>query len=101
MTIVVRALALVLAGLAVVFAIANHGSVAVSLSPLPFVVEMPLYLLLLLALAVGAIIGGAGNWLSTGGGRRAARQTRQRAQALEREVGELRESRATVAREAD
>lgn len=101
MTIVARALALVLAGLAVVFAIANHGPVAVSLSPLPFVVEMPLYLLLLLALAVGAVIGGAGNWLGAGRGRRAARQTHHRAQALEREVGALRESRAVVAREAD
>jgi uncharacterized integral membrane protein len=89
-----RAAALIFAALAVAFAVANRQPVAVSLSPIPASVELPLYLLVLGALAFGAAIGGIGNWIAGGGGRRVARANRRQAAALEREVVELREGRA-------
>ncbi len=89
-----RAVALIFAALAVAFAIANRQPVVISLSPVPASVELPLYLLVLGALALGAAIGGTGNWLAGGGGRQAARAKRRQAAALEREVVALREGRA-------
>jgi uncharacterized integral membrane protein len=89
-----RAVALIFAALAIAFAVANRQPVTVSLSPIPASVELPLYLLVLGALALGAVMGGTGNWLAGGGGRRAARAKRRHAAALEREVVALREGRA-------
>jgi uncharacterized integral membrane protein len=96
-----RAVALIFAALAVAFAVANRQPVVISLSPVPASVELPLYLLVLGALALGTAIGGTGNWLAGGGGRRAARVKRRQAAALEREVVSLREGRALAETKRD
>ena len=44
--------------IAIVFAIHNHAEQAVDLWPLPFVIELPLYGLVLIAVAAGEV-GGA------------------------------------------
>ncbi len=89
-----RAAALIFAAIAVAFAVANRQSVSISLSPIPANFELPLYLLVLGVLALGAAFGSLSNWLTTGGRRRAARASQRQAAALEREVVELREGRA-------
>ena len=53
-------LILALVGLIVIvaFAIANRAPVEVSFAPLPFVVELPVYGVLLLGLVIGGLLGG-------------------------------------------
>lgn len=61
-----------LALLVVLFAVANRQPVALELWPVPGAVELPIYLAVLGALAVGLVVGAAVVWLShlTGGWRR-------------------------------
>ena len=75
----------------VAFAIANRGSVKLSLLPLPFEVELPLYLVVLGALPAGLILGGLIAWISAGRLRRRARQSAREAEAASREAAALRE----------
>jgi len=68
-----------LAILMVMFAVANRGSVAISLDPFSanapaLTVHMPLFLLLLIALIVGVLAGGIAAWLRQAKWRRAARR---------------------------
>src|ERR1700722_20642017 len=68
--------------LLLVFAFANRQVVSISFDPFvsddipAFAITAPLFLILLLTLIVGAMVGGAAVWLSTGRFRRAARQSR-------------------------
>jgi len=62
--------ALVLLLLAV-FAVANRQAVSVSLDPLPFAMDLPLYLLVFAVFLLGLILGGVGQWL---GGKRAPKK---------------------------
>lgn len=70
------------------FAIANRQSVSVSFDPFAsgeapaFAIAAPLFLLLIAALILGVIIGGAAVWLSQSRFRRAARQSRAEVQRL-------------------
>jgi uncharacterized membrane protein YciS (DUF1049 family) len=70
------------------FAFANRQSVSVSFDPFAsgeapaFAIAAPLFLLLIAALILGVIIGGAAVWLSQGRFRRAARQSRVEVQRL-------------------
>ena len=73
----------------VMFAVANRGSVAISLDPFSasapaLTVHVPMFLLLLLVLILGVLVGGIAAWLRQSKWRRVARR-------LERE---LRVSRA-------
>jgi uncharacterized integral membrane protein len=68
-----------LAILMVMFAVANRGSVAISLDPFSanapaLTVQVPLFLLLLIALIVGVLAGGIAAWLVQSKWRRAARR---------------------------
>jgi putative membrane protein len=78
----------------VAFAIANRHLIEVSLDPLPFTVGLPLYLVVIGALALGFATGAGAAWLSGYGARRQARGTKVRIVALEAEVARLREARA-------
>jgi uncharacterized integral membrane protein len=77
------------------FAFANRQAVSVSIDPFgsddsaAFAVTAPLFLVLLLTLIVGVLVGGAAVWLSQGRFRRAARQSRA-------EVDRLRDRAASV-----
>jgi putative membrane protein len=63
----------------VVFAVANKGAVTVSVEPLPFVIELPLYLLVFAAILLGLLIGALAGWLAAwSSARRKAEAERQR-----------------------
>jgi uncharacterized integral membrane protein len=68
------------------FAISNREPVSLGLWPLPFLVDLPLYLLVLLLLFGGFIIGAAATWIAGRHIRRELRRRRRRAEALEREL---------------
>ena len=73
----------------VVFAISNRGPVTVTLWPLPWIVELPLYLVVLGSLLVGFLVGGAIAWLSAGRRRHEARVTAERLRGMSAELTRL------------
>jgi lipopolysaccharide assembly protein A len=81
-----RAGFLVIAIFLILFAVSNREAVSVGLWPLPFLVDVPLYLLCFLSLALGALIGVAAAWLGGHGKRRELSARRRRVEALEREL---------------
>lgn len=70
----------------VIFSIANRGAVSLDLWPFREGITLPLSWLLLGALFVGLLIGGAVAWLSGAKSRRRARELRFDKAHLEREV---------------
>lgn len=76
---------------AVLFAISNRHPVKLELWPLPFSVDVPVYLAVLGPLALGMIAGGLIAWGAAGRSRRAARRERRRVEELERQVEVLRQ----------
>jgi len=77
--------ALVAAVLAL-FAVSNRLSVALGLWPLPFVIDLPLYLAILTALLIGFIGGVLTAWIAGRHRRRENRRRGRRIAALEREL---------------
>ena len=86
MRIISRAGFLVIAILLIVFAVSNRETVSVGFWPLPFLADVPLYLLCFLSLAIGALIGVAIAWMAGHRTRRELRARRRRIDALEREL---------------
>ncbi len=82
--------------LLLIFAFANRHIVTVSFDPFvagdipAFAITAPLFLILILAIMVGVVAGGAATWLAQGKYRRAARQHRAEAERLRGEVQALR-----------
>ena len=74
------------AAVAASFAVANRTPATLSLWPLPFEIELPLYVAVLGALALGGVLGAAASWLSAGKFRRRARIEARKARSLEREL---------------
>jgi uncharacterized integral membrane protein len=68
------------------FAVANRATVSLGLWPLPFLVDLPLYLLALLLLLAGFVGGAAVAWVGGRRVRRELRLRRHRVVALEREL---------------
>ena len=83
--IVVSLVAAVLA----LFVMSNRETVAVALWPLPFAVDLPLYLAVLAALLIGFIGGALAAWIAGRQRRRENRRRGRRIAALERELAEL------------
>lgn len=63
-----------IAVLIAVFAVSNRASVSISLWPLPYEIDMPLFMPIMAALLIGLGIGFSWEWLLQGKHRRAARQ---------------------------
>ena len=80
----------------VVFAVANRQTLTLNLWPLPLEIDLPVYIALLGALAVGMAVGGSAQWISDGKRRRSARADKRKASALERQL-----TLAEAAREAE
>jgi len=78
-------IALVAAVLAL-FAASNRGDVALGVWPLPFALDLPLYVAILGALLIGFIAGALAAWVAGRRRRREARHRRRRLAALEREL---------------
>ena len=68
------------------FAVSNRAAVSLGLWPLPFVLELPLYLAILAALLVGFLAGALAAWIGGRQRRREGRQRGRRIAALEREL---------------
>jgi uncharacterized integral membrane protein len=91
-----KALILVPIALAIVlFSVANRGPVRVSFDPIsrdaPTVAfDVPLFAVVLAALAAGVLIGGFAAWLAQGKHRKAARRNRREAESLRDETRMLR-----------
>jgi putative membrane protein len=81
-----RAAFLVLAIFLIVFAVSNRQAVSLGLWPLPFLADMPVYLLCFLTLSIGALFGASVAWLAARRGRHELRRRRRRIEALEREL---------------
>ena len=80
------AVTLVAAALLVPFALSNRELVSLGFWPLPFLVDLPLYLLVLSLLLAGFVIGAAATWIAGRRIRRELRLRRRRVEALEREL---------------
>lgn len=79
----------------VLFAVANRAPVRVSLDPfsrdLPMLsYELPLFVIVLVAIFVGVLIGGLASWIAQGKHRKAARRGRREVEALRSETQALR-----------
>jgi uncharacterized integral membrane protein len=68
------------------FTISNRAAVALALWPLPFEIDLPLYLAILLALLTGFVAGSVVTWIAGRHRRRENRRRGRRIAALEREL---------------
>jgi uncharacterized integral membrane protein len=73
----------------VTFAVANRTPIAVSLAPLPIVLELPVYGVFLLGLVLGGLLGGIALWLGGARYRWRARRLRNQVGALEGQMAAL------------
>jgi len=74
---------LVAAALLIPFALSNREPVSLRFWPLPFLIDLPLYLLVLSLLLGGFFVGAAAAWIAGRGNRR---ERRRRIETLEREL---------------
>jgi len=91
---------LALVGLLVIvlFAIGNRQPVEISLWPTPFMVDLPLYGVFLVAMIIGVILGGIASWLGGHDKRAEASRTRRKLAILqEQELRRRREEEASAA----
>lgn len=72
--------------LAVVFAVANRHDLRLELWPLPWGLDLPVYLAVLGPLVLGMILGGTAAWIAGHRARASARQNRRRVESLERQL---------------
>jgi uncharacterized integral membrane protein len=72
--------------LLILFAVSNRETVSVGLWPLPTLIELPLYLVVLGTLILGFFVGELVAWISAWRWRREARRSRERVAVLEREL---------------
>jgi putative membrane protein len=93
MKILFRIFVLIVALVLALFAVSNREAVSLGFWPVPFLVEVPLYVALLAALAIGFLIGELAAWIAGRRWRREARRHARRIAALE---GELRATQAQL-----
>lgn len=74
----------------VLFAVSNRNMVAAELFPLPFTLEAPFYLYVLVSIIVGLLTGAAVTWIYGHNVRATARRESKRAARLEKELIDLR-----------
>ena len=92
MKILSRALFLLFVLLGVLIAVSNTQPVQLTLWPLPHVIVMPLYLLVVLLLLLGVLVGLGMGWWAARHHRRRAREAGGEAARLDREVQRLRQA---------
>jgi uncharacterized integral membrane protein len=91
-----RALFLLFILVGVLIAVSNTQTVQLALWPLPHVVVMPVYLLVIALLLLGVLTGLSMGWWAARHHRRRAREAGGEAARLERELGRLRTAEATA-----
>ncbi len=83
--------------LLVLFALSNPQTVHIGLWPTDFVVDLPLSIAVLLAMALALLMGAALIWVSALGARLRARRAEAQVRRLEAQVAELKARLATPA----
>lgn len=78
--------------LGVLIAVSNAQQVQLALWPLPHVIVAPLYLLVVVLLLLGVLVGFGLGWWASRHGRRRAREAANEADRLDRELARLREA---------
>jgi len=84
--IVSRVVFLIAAGGLILFSVSNRETVSVAFWPLPFIADLPLYLLCLFCLLAGGLVGVGAGWAVGHRHRRELRALRRRITALKREL---------------
>jgi uncharacterized integral membrane protein len=74
----------------ILFAVSNRDMVPMALWPLPGSLEAPLYVLVLVCVAAGFLLGGGIVWSGELGHKRRAARAERRAEDLEREISVMR-----------
>ncbi|MBV8494436.1 MAG: LapA family protein, partial [Alphaproteobacteria bacterium] len=77
---------LLVAAVLSLFAISNREPVTLAFWPVPFLLEVPLYVAVLVALAIGFLLGEFASWLAGRHRRREARRRSRRIASLEGEL---------------
>jgi lipopolysaccharide assembly protein A len=90
---VYSAVIVVSSSLLIAFAVSNRGTVSLGLWPLPFLIDLPLYLLVLLLVLAGFVVGAATVWIA---GRRVRRELRHRRRRIKALEGELKAARSEL-----
>lgn len=90
------------AALLLIFAIANREPVVLSLDPFSpgapaWSIQLPLFLVILMAVGVGVVVGAIADWVGQGRYRREARHQRHEVRRLEQEARDLRRQAAPPA----
>ncbi|MDX2073186.1 MAG: LapA family protein [Alphaproteobacteria bacterium] len=78
--------AMLLTGCMLLFVVVNHETVAISLFPLPYTIEMPKFLLALVCFGAGILVGGIMMGRKLTRALRVSHKSHQRAIALENEM---------------
>ena len=86
MRILAWAIAAVVAMVVIAFAVANRGPAEISVAPLPYRLDIPVWALAVGALVVGFLTGALVRWLLDHKVRRMARRGRRRTRVLEQEL---------------
>lgn len=80
------AFALAAAAVIIVFCVVNRGAVTISFKPLPWIVELPVFLLVTGTFMLGALVGGVLAWAGGHGVRRRSRERGRRIRELEKQL---------------
>lgn len=83
----------------IVFSLVNRGPVAVDFWPLPVIIDIPLFALVLVILAIGVLWGGVGAWLAAGRARTRSRDASRRADAADTDIRHLEERNSRLQEE--
>ncbi len=70
----------------VVFAVSNRVAITLNFWPMPVTLQAPAYLIVLIALLAGFLIGAMAAWINGRHWRRDARHSARRVEELEREI---------------
>lgn len=97
MKILSRVLLLLFVLIGVLIAVSNSQSVQLTLWPLPHIIVMPLYLLVVMLLLLGVLAGLGLGWWAGRHHRRRARDAAAEANRLEREIQRVRQTVAATA----
>lgn len=91
----IAALALVV----IILSIGNKAAVAFSLYPLPFEMELPLYILILTGAFIGVLLGSLRTWIADGKARKENRANKQEVLRLKAELARLENEQAAQKRD--
>ncbi|MBN34761.1 MAG: hypothetical protein CMM46_08290 [Rhodospirillaceae bacterium] len=82
----VASLGLVIILIITAFAVANRETIAVSFAPLPWVMDSPLWIAILLSFGIGALFGGLFVWAKAHRSRKRSAERRREIKSIEKQL---------------